>query len=198
MTALEASILLWDFWVVSWLVAAFWRRRTVGRPPIGQRMHYVAPTALGVALLFFGSARPGAFGSTLAPGDRLLWALPHWASWLATFAVAAGLAFTWWARLGLGDLWSGAVARKEGHVVVRTGAYGLVRHPIYSGLIFAGAAMAIQVGTASNIAGTVLVSSGLWLKARLEERFLGATLGQAYADYKRTTPMLTPFWPAHR
>jgi len=37
---------------------------------------------------------------------------------------------------------------------------------------------------------------GFWLKARLEERFLSQELGEAaYADYRRRTPMLVPFWP---
>jgi protein-S-isoprenylcysteine O-methyltransferase Ste14 len=197
MPALYASFLIWDLWVVSWFVAAFWNRRATARPPLAERVSYYVPTALGLALLLFGTVRPDQDPPT-ALGDRLLWVLPDWASWLASAAVVAGLAFTWWARLALGAFWSGTVTRKEGHVVIRAGPYGLVRHPIYTGLIFAGAAMAIQLGTAANLAGTALVTFGLWLKARLEERFLCAELGGAYADYKRATPMLTPFWPAHR
>ena len=44
-----------------------------------------------------------------------------------------------------------------------------------------------------------LMSLGFWMKARLEERFLMAQLGEgAYADYRRRTPMLAPFWPMAR
>jgi protein-S-isoprenylcysteine O-methyltransferase Ste14 len=42
----------------------------------------------------------------------------------------------------------------------------------------------------------LLVAFGFWLKARLEERFLGSELGEAaYAAYRARTPMLVPFWP---
>jgi protein-S-isoprenylcysteine O-methyltransferase Ste14 len=91
------------------------------------------------------------------------------------------------------------VSAKENHVVVRSGPYGLVRHPIYTGLILAAFAQAIEVGQAANLVGAVLFSLGLWLKARLEERFLGQELGaDAYADYRRRIPMLIPFWPGAR
>jgi protein-S-isoprenylcysteine O-methyltransferase Ste14 len=99
----------------------------------------------------------------------------------------------------LGDLWSSAVSRKENHVIVEKGPYGLVRHPIYTGLIVAAFATAIAVGTAPALAGAALMSLGFWMKARLEERFLSAQLGEAaYADYRRRTPMLAPFWPTGR
>ena len=60
--------------------------------------------------------------------------------------VTAGLAFCWWARLHLGAMWSGTVTRKDDHHIVDTGPYGLVRHPIYTGLIFSalGQAMLVQ------------------------------------------------------
>ena len=109
----------------------------------------------------------------------------------------AGLLFTWWARISLGSLWSGSVSRKEGHTVIQNGPYRLVRHPIYTGLILAAFAQAIQIGQAANLLGALLMTFGFWLKARLEERFLSQELGpEAYADYRRRTPMLVPFWPA--
>jgi protein-S-isoprenylcysteine O-methyltransferase Ste14 len=131
-------------------------------------------------------------------GPRL-WGLPQAVSWGLTALVLFGIAFTWWARLTLGDLWSGSVSRKEGHVVVQTGPYRLVRHPIYTGLIVAAWALAIQIGATVSLVGAGLITLGFWIKARLEERFLSAELGPgAYADYRRLTPMLIPFWPVRR
>lgn len=40
-----------------------------------------------------------------------------------------------WARVHLGRNWSGIVTVKEDHELIRTGPYGYVRHPIYTGLI---------------------------------------------------------------
>ncbi|MGH7023423.1 MAG: methyltransferase family protein [Caulobacteraceae bacterium] len=194
MTGLTVTLACWDAWALSWVVAALWARRVASRPPLAESLVYLVPMSLGALLLFFGSSK-------LSPlyGGAPLWTLPGWASWIATLAAVAGLAFTWWARITLGDLWSGAVTRKEDHVIIRAGPYRLVRHPIYSGLILAAVALAIDVGQLANLIGAAILILGVFLKARLEERFLSQELGeQAYAGYKRTTPMLVPFWPAGR
>jgi protein-S-isoprenylcysteine O-methyltransferase Ste14 len=185
----EAITLSWDAWIVSWIGAVVWSRRATARPAAVDQIHWL-PTLVGLALLAFGSA---------ATHFRPLWVLPESAEWALAGICAAGLLFTWWARIALGSLWSGSVSAKEDHVVIRNGPYGLVRHPIYTGLIIAAFAQSIQVGQAANLVGAVLFSLGLWLKARLEERFLGQELGtDAYADYRRRIPMLIPFWPGAR
>jgi len=195
---LIASVVLLDAWVLSWFVAALWSRRIAARPPLGERLAYVIPSFIGASLFFTGAAARFAGQNVIPIGEAPSWELARWAGWAATMAVAGGLAFTWWARLTLGDLWSGTVTRKEGHVIVETGPYRLVRHPIYTGLIVALFAVAIQLGTVTSLLGATVVSASFWIKARLEERFLSAELGPAYADYRRRTPMLAPFWPTGR
>jgi protein-S-isoprenylcysteine O-methyltransferase Ste14 len=104
-----------------------------------------------------------------------------------------GFLFTWWARLHLGRLWSGAVTRKQNHHVVDTGPYALVRHPIYTGLIEACLLSAIAAGTVISLAGFAVITFGFWLKASLEERFLMQQLGaEAYGAYRQRVPMLLP------
>jgi protein-S-isoprenylcysteine O-methyltransferase Ste14 len=106
--------------------------------------------------------------------------------------------FTWWARIHLGRFWSNAITRKEGHRVIDTGPYGLVRHPIYTGLITAMLATGVAVGTATALLGTLLIAFGLWQKARMEEGFLTKELGSdTYGSYCHRVPMLIPFLP-HR
>ncbi len=197
MTPHEATAALWVAWILSWGLAAVWTRRTQARPALGEILLYIVPTAFGALLLFTGAnATMAARWAALTPR---LWRPAEWAAWAMTGVAAAGFAFTWWARLTLGDLWSSEVTRKENHVIIETGPYGLVRHPIYTGLIAAAFATAVEVGSAQALAGAALMSFGFWMKARLEERFLSAQLGEAsYADYRRRTPMLTPFWPTHR
>jgi protein-S-isoprenylcysteine O-methyltransferase Ste14 len=108
----------------------------------------------------------------------------------------AAFLFAWWARIYLGRLWSGSITRKEGHNVVDTGPYGIVRHPIYTGIIAAAIATAVAIGGLHAILGAVLLIAGYWLKARLEERFLRAELGaETYDSYRRRVPMLVPFGP---
>jgi protein-S-isoprenylcysteine O-methyltransferase Ste14 len=192
LTSLAASAALWAVWVVSWMLAAVWTRRTAARPSPLEQAVYVIPTMIGAGLLVSG-ARPRVAARL---GETPLWQLPEGAGWTLTLLVAAGLGFTWWARIWLGSLWSGSVGRKEGHSVVATGPYALVRHPIYSGLILAAFAVAIQLGALLGILGAGLIAVGFWLKARLEERFLSQELGaETYGAYRRRTPMLIPFWP---
>ena len=84
--------------------------------------------------------------------------------------------------------------KKAGHHVVDTGPYRLVRHPIYSGLIFAALATAIEKGTSFAMLGVAIVTLAFYIKARREEHFLSAELGEnAYDDYARKTAMLVPF-----
>ena len=96
------------------------------------------------------------------------------------------------ARLGV--LWSGGIVRREGHRIVDTGPYGVVRHPICSGLILAAAGLALIKATWLALAGAALIALGFALKARVEERFLSSELGSgAYAAYRGRVPMLVPF-----
>jgi protein-S-isoprenylcysteine O-methyltransferase Ste14 len=108
-------------------------------------------------------------------------------------AALCGFAFTWWARMHLGQLWSSSVTRKTNHQVVDTGPYALVRHPIYTGVIVATVATAVQRGTALSLTGAALMILGWYVKARLEERFLREQLGpDNYDAYARQVPMLVP------
>lgn len=197
MTPHAAIAALWVAWIVSWILAAVWTRRTQARPPLIEILLYILPTIAGGLLLFWG-ANDALKGRGWALEERL-WRLPHWAAWLMAAIAAAGFAFTWWARVTLGSLWSSEVTRKEGHVIVDQGPYGLVRHPIYTGLIAAAFATALDVGSGQTLVGAALMSFGFWMKARLEERFLMSELGEgAYAAYRRRVPMLAPFWPMGR
>lgn len=68
-----------------------------------------------------------------------------------------------------------------------------MRHPIYTGFIVIYAGLTLLTGSALAIAGFLLMTLGLWLKARLEEEFLSEELGaEAYGDYQARPPMLVP------
>ena len=196
MSPLAVTGVTLSLWALSWLVASVWSRRTQARPPAADFLVYAVPTAIGgILLALSGRAQIG--GATAAFVGSPFWRPPAALGWLLFGLGLVGLAFTWWARLTLGSLWSSSVTRKEAHVIVEAGPYRIVRHPIYTGLILALAAFAVQLGSPAALVGVGFMVLGFWLKARLEERFLGAELGEAaYADYRRRTPMLVPFWPA--
>ncbi|MFD2058574.1 methyltransferase family protein [Mesorhizobium calcicola] len=183
-----AIALLWLIWLVSWLAAALWADPAQKRAGFQAEAPYRVMMVLGTMLLF------------IPPHDYVGW-LRLWApnlaeAWICVALIASGLAFCWWARLHLGRLWSGTVTAKAEHRVVDTGPYGFVRHPIYTGLLLAILATMAAKGTVWGVVGAVLLTIGIVMKARLEERFLRRELGTAYDDYARRIPMLVPFAPA--
>jgi protein-S-isoprenylcysteine O-methyltransferase Ste14 len=186
----SACYAIWSVWAVSWFLAAGWSSRTESRASIAQQLPYRLLTILGFVLLFAVQTRR-------YHGPLRLWTLPTSAGWAIALLCVVGFAFAWWARLHLGQLWSAFVTRKADHRIVDTGPYGIVRHPIYTGIILAAIALAIVKGTLMAIAGALLAALGFWIKARLEEGFLRQQLGaEAYDSYRRRVPMLVPFGPA--
>jgi protein-S-isoprenylcysteine O-methyltransferase Ste14 len=185
-TALLA--LIWTAWLLSWLIGSFFSGRTEKHVGTWDSRAYRIPILIGAILLMPRNA------SIL--GEKALWQIGDTGIYVLAALTAAGCLFTWWARIHLGRFWSSAITRKEGHRVVDTGPYGLVRHPIYTGLIGALIATGIAVGTITALLGAALIAAGLWQKARMEEGFLTAELGaDAYGPYCRRVPMLVPFLP---
>jgi len=181
-----AIAIAWMVWVASWLLAAVWSRQTVARPDFGRQLPDRLVTALGAWILFLSMTR-------WRPLFPIEWDLPETARWALFGCVVAGMAFAWWARLHLGTLWSGTVTRKADHRIVDTGPYALVRHPIYTGLLFSLFATGVERGRIEPLIGAAIMALGFWMKARLEEGFLSEELASAYADYRARVPMLIPF-----
>jgi protein-S-isoprenylcysteine O-methyltransferase Ste14 len=176
---------IWTVWLVSWLLAAFWASRAQKRALSWDTLVYRVAILAGAVLLTPWATRKLA----MTP----LWNVGLYGAYALAALTLAGLLFTWWARIHIGRLWSGSITRKQDHRVVDSGPYALVRHPIYSGLIFALFASAGAEAAPNALAGAALVAVGLTLKARAEERFLIAELGaDTYGAYRRRVPMLVP------
>lgn len=181
---------LWVAWIASWLLGAQHSSPAVNKPGASREMPYRVVTMLGAAgLVASRSARLNPQVSNA--GEHA------WLAWMLVGLATLGFAFTWWARVHLGRLWSSTVTRKSDHRVVNTGPYAIVRHPIYTGILVAMLATALLRGTAAALVGFALLIAGFYLKARLEESFLRSELGEdAYGAYARRVPMLIPFAPA--
>lgn len=201
MTAEQAAYGLWIAFVVAWQASAFWVAKATSRATPSKGVLYMAGYVLGFGLLFtpaFGATLFGqptyGLGSWLPGSARApLWTAPSAAAWLLVLAEAAGFAFAWWARAHLGRLWSGMMTLREGHRVVDTGPYRLVRHPIYTGFIAASWSLALIEATAVSLAGAAIVTAVMAIKAKDEEGLLRRQLGAAsYDAYAARTPMLAP------
>ena len=178
----EISAALWLAWLVSWNVAAFWRDKSTAEAPRNQYRFLFIVSVLGFMLAF--GVLPWIY--------RPLWPVGPVLGWAMVALTAAGLLFTWWARIHMGRLWNGGVSRTAGHRVVQSGPFALVRHPIYTGMIAAVTAVAVLQARPLALLGAALFAVGFILKARVEERFLAAELPD-YAAYRQRVPMIVPF-----
>ncbi len=188
MTPEHTIYALWSAWLVSWTVAMLWSNRTEARDSIVPELFFRALFYGGIILLL-------AFPLSYHYSAQIqFWHVNDASNWILVALTAVGLLFSWWARVHLGRLWSDRVVTKAGHHIVDTGPYRIVRHPIYLGLILAGFATAIEKGTSFALFGAAIVTMAFYTKARREERFLRAELGEdAYTAYARKTAMLVPF-----
>ena len=194
---LVIAYVLWGMFVISWNVFDRFSAATIATPSSrssgrvsrwgtggrGERL-YSLVIALGLVMI------------VLAPATSVagrIWVNPLVVDWAMLLVMAAGIAWCWWARLHLGRFWSDSVTRKEGHHVVDTGPYRVVRHPIYTGFIAIYVGMAVICATLLALVAVPVMTLGLWLKARVEERFLIEALGTSiYGPYRARTPMLVP------
>ncbi|HEX3809217.1 MAG TPA: isoprenylcysteine carboxylmethyltransferase family protein [Rhizomicrobium sp.] len=179
---------LWVLFALSWIAAMVWSDSASQRLGLGKEIAYRVVLVVGGVIF----AIP-AHGYT---GPMRLWMVDLTEAWICVGLMIVGFAFAWWARIYLGKLWSGNITTKADHRVVDRGPYAIVRHPIYTGILIAVLGTMIAKGTVAGIAGAVIITLGLWIKARLEEKFLREQLGTAaYDDYRRRVPMLMPFGP---
>lgn len=80
----------------------------------------------------------------------------------------------------------------EGARLVDTGAYALVRHPIYGGSILGGLGWGLLTASPASLAGAVILAVFFDLKSRREEAWLEAQL-DGYAAYRSRTRRLLPW-----
>ncbi|MGC2232882.1 MAG: isoprenylcysteine carboxylmethyltransferase family protein, partial [Candidatus Acidiferrum sp.] len=122
-----------------------------------------------------------------------LWPQGYWPFWLGAALTVAGLLFAVWAREHLGRNWSRSVTIKQGHELITTGPYAVVRHPIYTGILTGFLGMAIAISQVRGFLAFVLVFLALWLKLRMEEKWMHSQFGETYAAYARQTYALVPY-----
>jgi protein-S-isoprenylcysteine O-methyltransferase Ste14 len=80
----------------------------------------------------------------------------------------------------------------EGAPLIQTGVYGIVRHPIYSGVILAAVGWALVTISLLALLLAVILFAFFDIKSRREERWL-ITVFPEYAAYRTRVRKLIPF-----
>jgi len=94
----------------------------------------------------------------------------------------------------LGKQWSLEARLVEGHELVTTGPYSLVRHPIYAAMLGMLIATGIVLSYWAIIIGAVVVFLiGTFIRTRFEERLLREAFGEQFERWRSRVPGLIPF-----
>jgi protein-S-isoprenylcysteine O-methyltransferase Ste14 len=176
----------WSVFLVVWLLAAIFTKRTLYRESRAQRLRYTIPILIGCYLLFRGYRLEYPFNVHIIPQSNAILVA-------AAILCICGLGFCFWARTVLGGNWSGTVALKENHELIVRGPYRLVRHPIYTGLLAMVIATAIQQGHIAGMIGLILVFVSLWIKLSDEEELMRKQFPDQYAAYRERVKRIIPF-----
>ena len=110
---------------------------------------------------------------------------------LGTVVIAIGLVLLFAGFRGLGkSLTANPVPNQDG-VLVTTGVYGIIRHPIYLGLLIITFGLVISSGVWGQIVVWLALAVLLVYKMRWEEVLLTAKY-KGYAEYMAKVPAIIP------
>jgi len=177
---------VWIVFLVYWQIKAANTKTTQRLEPIASRILRVVIFLIVIVLLT----------TTRIPLPWLylqLWPVGLWPFWLGAAITIAGLMFAVWARVYLGSNWSRSVTIKQGHELITTGPYAMVRHPIYTGILTGFLGMAIAISEVRGFIALALFFLALWIKLRMEEQWMRSQFGETYATYAHQTAALVPY-----
>jgi protein-S-isoprenylcysteine O-methyltransferase Ste14 len=122
-----------------------------------------------------------------------------WLEFPGLVLLVVSTAFTIWARLSLGRMWSASPNVLQAHHELRSdGPYAITRHPIYSGLLGMLLGTALLNGLGVSLAILVVGTVFLATRIPIEERLMSNTFPDEYARYRERVPRIVPGLHLHR
>jgi protein-S-isoprenylcysteine O-methyltransferase Ste14 len=177
---------LWVAFLIYWLIKAIGTKTTRRLEPVASRI--LRALLFLIAIVLFSATRIPLHWLYLQP-----WPAGFWSFWLGAGLMVAGLLFAVWAREHLGRNWSSAVTIKQGHELITTGPYAVVRHPIYTGILAGLLGTAIALSQVRGFIAVVVIFLMYWVKLRMEEQWMRSQFGETYATYAHQTAALVPY-----
>ena len=168
----------WLFWMAPFLLA---KRRHQQPQEVDRRARWgVLLVALAYPILW----------------QNRFWArpLPYWRIAVSvSFLVLAGT-LSWTATRSLGRQWRVDAGLDADHELVTSGPYRLVRHPIYTSMLF------LLCGTGFIVTplpllllAVAIFMLGTEIRVRIEDRLLASRFGDRFREYQRSVPAYIPF-----
>jgi protein-S-isoprenylcysteine O-methyltransferase Ste14 len=133
------------------------------------------------------------FFVAIASAPRDVWPEPAQSigRWGGALLVLGGLALTVWAVFDLGPNLTPFPRPRRAGVLVESGIYGTLRHPVYAGLVLITAGWSLMHGSVVGLVLSLVFAGFLDLKARREEVLLAAAFPN-YEAYRRRTRRFIP------
>jgi len=180
-----AIIVCWGAFALVWIIGAVFNAR---------RSPAVRTRTMGRLQLLIAGAVAWAVLLLVPDSDwERLTIDAGWIRWLGLVLLVASTVFVIRARFSLGLMWSSDVIAREDHQLRTDGPYGMVRHPIYTGLLLALLGSTLALGDWRAILAFALAAGALWRKLRIEERWMRQQFGDAYQAYSERVAALIPF-----
>ncbi|HEY2137281.1 MAG TPA: isoprenylcysteine carboxylmethyltransferase family protein [Xanthobacteraceae bacterium] len=182
-------LVFWLVFVAVWAVSAVGVKRTAGGAwvwwrEIGVRVGILALVLLALRMSVFRHAVRSArlYAVNTSPLLGLVGVV------LCALGIGCAIA----ARVHLGRNWGMPMSRKEDPELVTSGPYAYVRHPIYSGILFALLGSAVAQSLFWLLPLVVCVGYFIYSAWR-EEKLMSEQFPDSYPAYARRTKMLLPF-----
>lgn len=180
-----ATGICWGVVIVVWIAGAVYgARKAPGQRQGGSSDALWRIAAVLVTILVFRLGRH----DLQHAADHSLWIeIP------GLVLLVASTAFTLWARLSLGRMWSATPNMlRAGHELRTDGPYAVTRHPIYTGLYGMLIGTVLLNGLGVALAFLVIGTVVLVTRIPVEERLMSKTFPEEYARYRERVPRFVP------
>ncbi|HYM79685.1 MAG TPA: isoprenylcysteine carboxylmethyltransferase family protein [Candidatus Dormibacteraeota bacterium] len=185
LTVWQIELIPWYVFVAYWAISWLRVNRTKAREKSVDRLITLVVVVIAYNLLFSNWLRIGPLRLRFVPQE-------HRIAWAGIALTWVGVAVAIWARYCLGVYWSARVTLKEGHQLISSGPYALVRHPIYTGMLLGAVGTTLVVGEWRGVVAVVLLLAAHTRKAMREESLLTTEFGEQYNCYRQRTGFLFP------
>lgn len=185
--------LVWFAGLVAWYIIRFPFERAAAQVPI-KKSHADRRDWLVLALAVIGLfVIPAIYAVTGFPAalDRPFNAAVAWSGLLP---LAGALWLFYRSHVDLGRNWSVTLTVRKRHVLVTTGVYARVRHPMYTSFLLLGFAQLLLLPNwLAGLAGPVGAGMLYFLRVFREERMMIESFGEEYRAYMVRTKRIIPW-----
>lgn len=175
------TLFFWVTFVIYWVVNIY----RINKKTFIQEIQGFLSLA-GTAVIVYLPIHFWILGNKVLPGNTKI-------SIIGVLVCGVGILFAVWAREFLGKNWSAAITLQKEHQLIKNGPYGIVRHPMYTGLLLGLIGSSIVIGAVWGFLVTILLILGIIGKIKGEEKLLLKNFPKEYPSYKQKVKALMPF-----